>query len=185
MHKIGLTLFLGGLAACGAFAAEQGGPHPCAAIEAPGERLACYDEAFGGPRPSVASSPAAEVAAPPSPPAPVQAAAAAAGPAAVATSAGRGEEDFGLSEAQLREREPDKAGDEGPKSIEAVVTGIEYLPTRERVITLDNGQVWRETEVVTRARLAVGDPVTIKDAAFSSFLMVGPSARAVRVRRVK
>lgn len=181
MHRTRLTLLSGALVAGAAFAAvaaEPGETHGCASISDPTQRLACYDEAFGSPEPAAAAS-------------------AATAPAAAATPVGetvttgsvaggqaRGEEDFGFSEAELREREPDRARAEGPKSIEAVVTGIDYLRSRERVITLDNGQVWRETEVVTRARLAEGDRVTVKDAAMSSFRMVGPSGVGVRVRRV-
>lgn len=192
MHKIGLILALGGLSAGGALAAEPDEPHVCAGIADAGERLACYDRAFGEPgsatESGISAAPAERSpASVPSASAPLAVASpvAAAAAGADAEGAARGEEEFGFTEAELRARDAERGRDKRPESIEAVITAIDYLRTRERVITLDNGQVWREMEVVTRARLAVGDTVTIKDAALSSYLMVGPSARAVRVRRVK
>lgn len=182
MHKTRLALLLGGLAACAALVAEPGETHPCSAVVDAEERLACYDRAFGdrgaATRADSSATPAAssDGATPPAP--------ATAAPAASA-SAARGEEEFGFTEAELRARDPERGRDEGPQRIEATVTAIEYLRTRERVITLDNGQVWRETEVLTRARLAVGDSVRIQDAALSSYRMVGPSGAGVRVQRLK
>jgi hypothetical protein len=48
---------------------------------------------------------------------------------------------------------------------------------------LDNGQTW--TFVEQEPRLRPGDPVTIKRASLSSFLMTTPSRHSYRVQRLK
>jgi hypothetical protein len=53
------------------------------------------------------------------------------------------------------------------------------------VVTLENGQVWTQIQVDVRARIAVGDTVTIKKAALGSHMLVTASRYATRVRRVK
>lgn len=176
--------------------------HACAAVDDPATRLACYDEAF--PRPEVAASdtPAAggapaQSAAPASTPAPAPASAAAAAASAAASPAPAAAEapapvkaapdasEFGLSEAQLRARDPERSRAAGPDQIEARVVGLDFRATGERVITLDNGQVWLQTEVTVRGPLKAGDTVRIRKAALSSFQLVTPGRVALRVRRLE
>lgn len=145
-------------------AGELEGTHRCAAVVGDAARLACYDQAFGGPDSNVAPS----VAAVPS--------------AAVATQA---REEFGLSEAAKRARDPEKARETMPESISAVVAKVVRRPTGESIVTLENAQVWEQAEPGTTVLLKAGDSVTIRRAALGSYVLVTPSRAAVRVRRVR
>lgn len=158
------------LAASSVSAHENGAPtHPCAAVEDDKERLGCFDRAF--PRPEPVAAPGTRESEDPDP----EFTAAPVTPAA---------ESFGLSEAQLRARDPGRASD-SLDQIEARVAAIRHQRTGERLITLDNGQVWLQTEVTLRGPLKEGDTITIRRGALSSFLLVTPGRVALRVRRVE
>lgn len=144
------------------------GTHRCALVDAPAERLACFDEAF--PRPAGADE--------------AEQAAGAAASAPAAAMPMETEEDFGLSEVERRARAPERARD-SLDQIEATVVSVRHFSTGERIITLDNGQVWRQTEATVRGPLAEGDQVVIRKGAFSSFQLVTPGRVALRVRRVE
>lgn len=140
--------------------------HPCAAVKNPEARLACFDAAFAAPRehegrdksPPVTTAPqtAAEVIA-----------------------------DFGLTRAQLEARDPERGSEPRLERIEAKVEEIQYRSTGERIIKLDNGQVWLQTEVTVRGPLSIGDEVVIRRAALNSFHIVTPARVALRVRRIQ
>jgi hypothetical protein len=136
-------------------------PRRCAALDDDRARLACYDSIFGRPAAN----------------APVDAPA-----AATATNA---EADFGLTEAAKRAREPEESKERFPESISGTVAKVARQPAGELVLTLENGQVWTQLQVDVRARVAVGDTVTIKKAALGSHLLVTEGRYATRVRRVK
>jgi hypothetical protein len=133
-------------------------PRRCAALDDDRARLACYDSIFG--RPAVAAAPAAATATDP-------------------------EADFGLTEAAKRAREPEESRERFPESISGTVAKVARQPAGELVLTLENGQVWTQVQVDARARVAVGDTVTIKKAALGSHLLVTEDRYATRVRRVK
>jgi hypothetical protein len=164
-------------------------------------RLACYDQEMArlrapNPAPS-ASIPAATsapaVAAATSAPAvtaatsaPVTTAATAA-PAVPAATAAKpdltAEEQFGLSQDQVREKQ---SGKDTPKldHLAGAITKISKRPRGELVMTLDNGQVWTQQAVDT-FDVRVGDTVTIKAAALGSFKMSTKAGRSTRVTRVQ
>jgi hypothetical protein len=149
----------------------------CSGIDDDRERLACYDAIFrattGTPSgTSVDSSVAAPVAAVPA-------------AAAAATAAARPQEDFGLTEAAKRARDPEKAKEDMLESITGVVAAVDRRPAGELIVTLADGQVWVQLSVDRRARVAVGDTVTVKKAALGSHLLVTANRYATRVRRVK
>lgn len=168
-------------AALAAQAASSDAPQRCAEIGDDFARLACYDAIFRKPAASAASTavPAAAVA-----PAAAAAPAAATGTAA-ASAATNPEADFGLTEAAKRARDPQKAQQEMPESIAGVVAAVGRRPAGELTVTLENGQVWTQVMVDQRARVAVGDTVTIKKAALGSHLLVTQGRYATRVQRVK
>ena len=174
--------------------------HTCATIANDGERLACYDTAFGR-----ATSPAAPSArdATPTAAAPTAAAVAAGSAAsagvqgspvtpAVSTPAGAAvattdhERDFGLTEAQKQQRVPASA----PKppaetaSIETTVTIVSTRRTGEFVYALANGQVWVQSEANQNGYLRDGSSVTIKRAALGSYKLVSDTV-STRVRRLQ
>jgi hypothetical protein len=133
--------------------------HKCATVVDPTERLACYDEAF---------PPAAGVRT-----------------ATLDREARRQEalRDFGLSKVQKAERDPEQY-DVGPERIEATVTKVTYRHTGERVVTLDNGQIWMVTEVTEKGWFKAGDRVTVQTAMLGTF-MLDTGRILLRVRRIQ
>ena len=160
-------------------AAHADEPQRCATMADDRARLACYDSIFG--RPAAPPPLGAPSAAAPATGAVAGTVAAAPAVAAAATP----ETDFGLTEAAKRAREPEGSGDRLPDSISGTVARVARQPAGEFVVTLENGQVWTQLQVDARARIAVGDTVTIKKAALGSHLLVTANRYATRVRRVK
>jgi hypothetical protein len=167
VHPSRIVLTCIGLIGAGPVVAQEGAAadHPCASIADDSQRLACYDEAFGRPRVVAASSPAAAPAAKVVVTDPV--------------------EEFGLSEAAKRARDPEKAKETMPEQISARVTKVGNRPTGELVVTLESGQVWVQIETVSKAKVKPGDTVTIKKGALGSYLLVAPNRVATTVRRVR
>jgi hypothetical protein len=165
-RKTPLTLAVtASLAWMAAGASEPDGmPQACVSIDDPLERLACYDEAFGR----------GQAAASPDP-----------GEADAAPRAPGSAEEFGLSEAQLRARHPGRPSEVRVENVEGTVTSLAHRSTGERVVTLDNGQVWLLTEPTVRGPLREGDTVIIRRAALGSFQLVTPGRVALRARRIE
>lgn len=140
-----------------AAAAPQKAGHACASISGTTERLACYDAAF----PPVAN---------------------AVDPASVRKQA---LEDFGLNKAQLRDRDPERMQVASPDRIEANIARLSERANGQRVVTLDSGQVWLLTEVTSKGFLRVGDPVTIREAALGSHMLLTQKNVALRAKRIQ
>lgn len=181
----------------------------CAVIDDDRQRLACYDGLFrpadaarsdaaagtAGPpatSPSSAGGAAAAVvpaAAPAAPPIVASASAAAPVPQAPSALAASGPaapasptEKFGLSAEQIEARRPQAAPE--IESIDSRVVAVKALPRDRFVLTLENGQVWEQTEPTPRQRFYPGDTVEIRKAALGSFLASGPnSGERIRVKR--
>jgi len=156
-----------------AHASTEQASRSCATVADDRTRLACYDALW---RDAAAQPSEMSVA-----PAPANGAAAAPQVAAAAVDP---MDDFGLSEAAKRARDPGKGGDAN-SSISGVVTTVRRQPAGELIVTLENGQVWTQLSVDTRARVAIGDTVTIRRAALGSYMLVTAHGYATRVRRVK
>lgn len=144
-----------GLALLASTDARSGDAHPCSRIANSTERLACFDEAF--------------------PPA----------PADIEAREQAAREQFGLSEAELVERDPSRARDETPRLIEAQITDVSFRRSGERLITLDNGQMWLETAPSRHGVLSDGDAVEIRRAVGGSYRLFTSARVGLRVRRVK
>lgn len=145
-------------------AAQTDGPsHPCADVGEPAERLACYDKAF-----------------PPAPGAGVLA-------GGLDLEARRKEalEEFGLNRQQVFDRQPEALREIEPDQIEGIVKGVSQRPSGERVVTLENDQVWLLTEVTSRGRLAVGDKVAIRKAALGSYMLLTSAQIPLRAKRLR
>ncbi len=152
---LGLVLATG--VAAGAAATSQ----PCAMVVDAAQRLACYDSAF---------PPAADV----------QSAA-----VDVRSERERALRDFGLNRLQQREREPERMRIVAPDRIEASIARVVTRATGERVVTLDNGQVWLLTEVTSKGQLKPGDPVAIREAAMGTYMLETGKRVALRARRIQ
>jgi len=89
------------------------------------------------------------------------------------------------SNAQLeRKAHPDQQ----PPAIKEVtvhVAAVSFKGSGETVLTLDNGQVWEETEHDSHIPLRAGEDVTIKKGMLGAFYLSSPEVRGLRVKRVK
>lgn len=128
--------------------------HACASVVEPNVRLACYDAAF----------PVVEE---------VREAA-----------AHRVEREFGLSRAEIAARNPDPVV-EGvdPDRVEATIVDVVYGTRQERIFTLDNDQVWVQTDTSTRGRAVVGDKIEIQRGMMGNYTLRTPARVGIPVRR--
>ncbi len=134
----------------------------CAAIGAAPERLACYDRLAAGPSAT---------------PAPAAAPVTAASPAIVAPARAPSKESFGLYAAEH------PAAPAPTASLTATVLGLGVSATGYPTVALDGGQVWELDGA--DPFLAGGDSVTIKRAAFGSFILTTSRGRTHRVHRLR
>ncbi len=185
----------------------------CAKITLDSERLACFDRqaaasatgpaamapAAAAPVSAPAPPPAAmapAAAAPVSAPAPPPAAPSSAAPAAAAAVASSApgaaaapvpltpEQKLGLSQASISKLEA-KHGINDPiaKGLTAHIASVSRNAAGREVFSLDNGQVWRQSE--TRTFEAVpGDTVSISSGAMGSFWMATSKHNWTRVERI-
>ena len=156
-HTLSVLVLLGLLWSAAAVAQSPTPTHACAAIADPDERLACYDAAFGAPR----VDPAVEER--------------------------RAVEEFGLSETEKQQRDPAKAAKAAaePKRIEAGVVKLSFGANGERIVSLDNGQVWVTTESGIRGNINVGDKVAVRKAALGTHMLITAARVPLRVKRVR
>ena len=172
----------------------------CRAEPDDSRRLACYDRAVDGARPTAPTAatpaPKSEAPKPPRrpprlrPPRPLQlttsSAASEIDRALPATAVLTPEEKFGRTGTMTRE-DTDRKEQETRAlgELQASVTEISTRADGLMVVTLDNGQVWRQSRPESFFRLNTGDKVTIQPASMNSFLMTAPSKRSTRVTRLK
>ena len=91
---------------------------------------------------------------------------------------------FGKSGTAMRKSVQEATGAAEIKQIEARVSKIKTSATGYAVITLDNGQVWKQIDS-SRLRLSGNDQVTIRRAAFGSFMLRKTGKKTImRVKRI-
>ncbi len=96
------------------------------------------------------------------------------------------EEKFGRTGTMTREEaDREELETRALGELQASVTEITTRADGLMVVTLDNGQVWRQNRPESFFRLNAGDKVTIQPASMNSFLMTAPSKRSTRVTRLK
>lgn len=95
-------------------------------------------------------------------------------------------DDVGLTGKLLRKRQQGKFAATAPKSVRAKVVAITRPPTGKFVVTLDNGQVWSQQEVLDFP-LEVSDEVTIRPGLLGALWLVDEHRknRETRVTRVR
>jgi hypothetical protein len=143
-------------------------------------RLICYDAAVDRSRNSGYSR-----SAPAAAPAPAQPAAAAAGTAAATGAATElSQEDlFGKTVDEVQQTVEEATGSERIDSLNATVSKLQEYSYGRVLITLDNGQVWKQVDS-SNLRLRVGDAVDIERASLGSFMLRKKgSKRSMRVAR--
>lgn len=149
-------------------------------------RLICYDAAVDRSKQGAYSNPAAAPAKQPAPvPAePANPSAVAGTAAAAGTAASLSQEDlFGKSGDEVERTVEEVTGDERIDSLSATVTRLHQYNYDRVLITLDNGQVWKQVDS-SSLRVRVGDAVDIERASLGSFMLRKKgSKRSMRVSR--
>ena len=93
---------------------------------------------------------------------------------------------FGMTGELARKMAEQGNGSEQIDSVAAVIARIDEKPRGERIVYLENGQVWEEISRNRNLPLAVGDGITLKSAAFGSYKLIGPGGkRFTRASRIK
>jgi len=167
----------------------------CLEIEAPAERLACFErrveEARGGRDAAPAAPPPAAAAPPPpaaTPPAPAAQAPAATPPAPAARApAPAADDSFGRPRPQPSpsEQRGEREAQEARVELTAKVTAIRETIPNQYVITLDNGQIWRQTRPEFYP-LQPGHEVRIYPGRFGQYRLSAPFLRGwIQVERVR
>jgi hypothetical protein len=106
------------------------------------------------------------------------------GKPAAATSAASHER-FGFTEKELARNTGQSATSGAPESVTAAIKSLDRRYDGKFVVTLDNAQVWAQSEFNSQADVEIGDSVTVRRAAFGSYLLVTKAGIGTRVKRVK
>jgi len=148
----------------------------CTTITADMARLKCYDEQAARQK-RQAVPPSGTTAATPAPSKPVPP------PPPVAKSS---PSEFGLDADAVRKKQA-AANPDAPKSPEQLVARVTAVVTKPRGyyrITLDDGQVWEETQHTGGLAPEVGETVTLKRGLLGSYFLSRSSGLALRVKRI-
>lgn len=149
--------------------------HACRDLADDRARLACYDAAVDRGRKNADGEPgsgaANALATSPTEPAD--------------TAPGLSQEDlFGKAREEVERSVEEATGSERIDSLSATVSGLRKYGYDKVLITLDNGQVWKQIDT-SSLRLRVGDRIDIERAALGSFMLRKPgNGRRMRVSRV-
>jgi hypothetical protein len=163
----------------------------CVDLPTPEQRLACFEAQVEAARSAPAAAPAATApattAAPPAAASAAPAAAAAATVAAPATTtiavpaSSAAPAEFGF-----RERRPPEEEAAPPPEIHAKIAELRETVPNAFLITLDNGQVWRQTRPDSYVSLRVGQDVRIYYSRWRAYRLDGPQIRGyLQVERVR
>lgn len=167
-----------------AFGAEEvpASIRQCATVVEDERRLTCFDEAMKHLDLLVAAG-TAESTTVPATTAAVGTAAAAGTVAAVDAPTLTPEQKFGAT-GELKQKQDPRPAEPTLEQLTANIKDVRQTSAGHYVVTLDNGQVWRQ---VTPAPMMMkaGEPVTIKPRALGSFWMVDASGRGSRVKRIQ
>ena len=128
----------------------------CSGLRKDAERLACYDKA-------VAHIESGSAAPAPSP-----------------------ENMFGASAAIVPERQAEPENkDKELKEIRGTVVSLTRSAEGLITLTLDNEQVWRQTDTENTPTVEIGDSVTISRASLGTFRLVDKRGRTSRFKRIR
>ena len=189
MKRVGIwpacaVVALGGLAGNSCFAQAA---TDCSSVADDKSRLKCYDDQAHQNHKAPAA-PAPTASAPASAPAPGAAHAQPKPPAAAAstkpaTAAG----DFGLDPGAVRKKRAAE-NPELPQESDKVAARVKSVTTKahgEYRITMDDGQVWDETQQSGKFAPDVGETVTLRRALLGSYFLDRKAGATLRVRRVE
>jgi hypothetical protein len=92
---------------------------------------------------------------------------------------------FGMTADIERKRDPVAVQQAKDAVLGGKIAGLSQAPHGEWTFTLDNRQVWIETEPRPNVNFAVGEEVHIEHGAMSSLWLVADQHRKVRVKRLQ
>ena len=92
---------------------------------------------------------------------------------------------FGFTEQEVARSKGETAEPTTPASVMATVTSLDRRRDGKFVVTLDNAQVWSQSEFNSQADVEIGDTITVRRGALGSYLLVTKAGIGTRVRRVK
>ncbi len=155
----------------------------CRALTSAVARLDCYDQLIDAHTASPNQAARRRTAENPAPVAPTTATATAASEPVLTSEPNLSQEDlFGKGETALRKSVQDATDTEEIDRIEARVVEVRKSASGRIVITLDNGQVWIQSDS-SRARLSGNDNVTIRRRSFGSYTLYNKKT-SIRVKRI-
>jgi len=154
----------------------------CRALTSSVARLDCYDQAIDAH--TAAASQAAEhrIAENPAPVVPTAAATAASEPVLSSEPKLSQEDLFGKGETEMRKSVQEATNTKAIDRIEAIIVEVHKSSSGKAVITLDNGQVWKQSDG-SRTHLSVNDKVTIRRRSFGSYTLFNKK-NSIRVKRI-
>jgi hypothetical protein len=183
------------LTLCSAFVVLAWGAHlslaqsttDCSAVAEDMARLKCYDEQAALKKKAAATS-TADTAATPAAPARSQPASKTptASTAASTPHAATPSSDFGLDPEAVRRKQA-AAHPDAPQAPEQIVGRVKSVVTKPRGqyrITLEDGQVWEETQHTGGSPPEAGDSVIIKRGMLGSYFLSRSVGLALRVKRI-
>ncbi len=156
----------------------------CRTLSSAVERLDCYDQAIDAHAASPSQAAGPRTAENPAPVAPTAAVAATAASEPVLSSGpALSQEDlFGQGETEMRKSVQAATDTKEIDRIEAVIVEVHKSASGKAVITLDNGQVWKQSGS-SRTHLSVDDNVTIRRRSFASYTLFNKK-NSIRVKRI-
>jgi hypothetical protein len=91
-----------------------------------------------------------------------------------------------LGEEQLHNAPAEQARAAKARPLEAVLVSVSQRPRDGGVVvTLDNGQVWEQSEPGPDLRLKPGDPVTVRRGLLGAYWLTGRSRVSIKVHRTR
>jgi len=94
-------------------------------------------------------------------------------------------EQFGFTEKEVARNTGQGTDSAGPTSVTAAITALDRRHDGKFVVTLDNAQVWAQSEINSQADVGIGDQITVRHGVLGSYLLVTKAGIATRVKRVK
>jgi hypothetical protein len=92
---------------------------------------------------------------------------------------------FGMTADIERKRDPQAVQQAKDEMLSGKISGLRQAPHGQLIFTLDNGQVWIQTEASPNVQFALSEDVHIEHGAMSSLWLVADKHRKVRVNRLR
>ena len=92
---------------------------------------------------------------------------------------------FGMTAAIAKQREPEAKQPTGDAVLPATIAALQVAHDGKLIFTLDNGQVWVQAEIKHGLRFEVGEKVQIEHGTLGSLWLAASKGRKTRVTRTR